>query len=607
MSLSRREFLKRGAALGAVGGIGGVSGYRRIAYNEYYSDFPHVPENHVQLPPNGKSVLILGGGLAGLQAACELVDRGFRVTVLEKTALPGGKLKAWKDHNFARQHSPNGYTREHGLHGVWHFYKNLREFLGRHQVPLNKLSGDRSFYYFVANYGQAGMLQNKMPAATWPMPFDRLQMLFQPGLDIRQAGDLHQKASRWNMARASSKLWGFDFANMEERLYMDSLTFYDWAKQLNVPEEYINHFFDGLADMGYFMNTRECSALAVANFVRMGASPSDSRVDYYAWPPDETFLQPMVRHIIERGGQVIFNTEVTSLKIDRDRVLSVSTNQNFPAGRVRRCRVCGNIITGSGHHDHCPFCGAHHDMLEEVGPELRRVGRYEADYFITAMDVPGARRIASRPELFERHDYFRQILGLTTATILCVNLLYENSDAWERRFPDRDFWNAIDFFPTGFRILGFTSNWSFRQIPGLRDKKVDLIEVQVANWQQFTRNSFEEIAGAVHRELKKIVPALPEPSEFYINRWDNYTGARPGDEARRPEIQSPIDNLLFIGDWVSVPEISVFMERTNVTAKTATNILLEKIGQSEGRIRILKSGTPDLITDALGLFTTVRP
>ena len=117
----------------------------------------------------------------------------------------------------------------------------------------------------------------------------------------------------------------------------------------------------------------------------------------------------------------------------------------------------------------------------------------------------------------------------------------------------------------------------------------------------------QEIAGAVHRELKKIVPALPEPSEFYINRWDNYTGARPGDEARRPEIQSPIDNLLFIGDWVSVPEISVFMERTNVTAKTATNILLEKIGQSEGRIRILKSGTPDLITDALGLFTTVRP
>jgi uncharacterized protein with NAD-binding domain and iron-sulfur cluster len=65
-----------------------------------------------------------------------------------------------------------------------------------------------------------------------------------------------------------------------------------------------------------------------------------------------------------------------------------------------------------------------------------------------------------------------------------------------------------------------------------------------------------------------------------------------GDEKKRPPIQSPFENLLFIGDMVFVPHPAVFMEKTNVTAKWAVNLLLDKIGQAEGRIEILPSGTP---------------
>ena len=74
----------------------------------------------------------------------------------------------------------------------------------------------------------------------------------------------------------------------------------------------------------------------------------------------------------------------------------------------------------------------------------------------------------------------------------------------------------------------------------------------------------------------------------------------------RPGIQSPIENLMLIGDWVFVPQHSIFMERTNVCAKWVTNLLLEKIGQKEGKIRILESGTPDWQLDLLGLVTSVR-
>jgi len=39
-------------------------------------------------------VVVLGGGVAGMTAAHELVERGFEVVVLERHALPGGKARS---------------------------------------------------------------------------------------------------------------------------------------------------------------------------------------------------------------------------------------------------------------------------------------------------------------------------------------------------------------------------------------------------------------------------------------------------------------------------------------------------------------------------------
>jgi hypothetical protein len=47
------------------------------------------------------------------------------------------------------------------------------------------------------------------------------------------------------------------------------------------------------------------------------------------------------------------------------------------------------------------------------------------------------------------------------------------------------------------------------------------------------------------------------------------------------------------------------MEKTNVTAKWATNLLLEKAGQKEGRITILPSAVLGLPTRALLAGQTV--
>src|SRR5882757_4421354 len=42
-------------------------------------------------PPNGTSVLVLGAGIAGMVAAMELRDAGYKVQMLEYNGRPGGR------------------------------------------------------------------------------------------------------------------------------------------------------------------------------------------------------------------------------------------------------------------------------------------------------------------------------------------------------------------------------------------------------------------------------------------------------------------------------------------------------------------------------------
>ena len=41
-----------------------------------------------------KKVIVLGGGVAGMSAAHELIERGFAVEVYEMRPLPGGKARS---------------------------------------------------------------------------------------------------------------------------------------------------------------------------------------------------------------------------------------------------------------------------------------------------------------------------------------------------------------------------------------------------------------------------------------------------------------------------------------------------------------------------------
>jgi phytoene desaturase len=57
-----------------------------------------------------KKVIVIGSGFAGLSASCYLAKNGFKVTLLEKNEVPGGR---------ARKLEAQGYTFDMGPSWYW--------------------------------------------------------------------------------------------------------------------------------------------------------------------------------------------------------------------------------------------------------------------------------------------------------------------------------------------------------------------------------------------------------------------------------------------------------------------------------------------------------
>lgn len=614
MKLTRRQFLGLSALTAGTAAVAAVP----LCHDPQYDvRFPIVPENHVELPSNGKSVCILGGGLAGIQAGVELAARGFKVTVLEKTGHPGGKLKTWRDKNFGppdhpikKQEGFRGVVREHGVHGIWYSYKNLREFMARYGYKTEPMPPHSMDYLFIDRDGKRSLI----PEFGLPSPYNKIQQLLN-AFFFEHTGNPEESA---RLIKVMMKMSTYDLHDPKQRDYLDGISFAQYAKEVGLSQDTIYKFFESVAEMVYYDRVDHVSALSMVTGIMLTAgSPQNWNVELYANPAGETFLEPMANYIRSRGGQVINNAEIGHLDLRDGKIDSVYTSAIPQNMRVRRCQVCGELIYGDDEHHNCPFCGADSEQFKDLNGVERQERQFKADNYIIAMDVPGLQKVmANNPQITVTHEYFKKIMKLRAQHVYVANFWIDGTKFWREKIHSKER-PVFIFFPTSFERLGVTLNWGFAYqdkqghrstvVHEYADHDISVIETHISRLDTIAALSDRQIADLAYDELKELFPGLPDFQSFYLNKWRNYTGVRVGEEKNRPTIQSPVDNLLFIGDLVSIPHVATGMEKTNVTAKMATNILLEKIGQKTGAIKILQSGTPSLFVDCAKTFMSVYP
>lgn len=73
-----------------------------------------------------QTVVVVGGGIAGLAAACGFAERGVEVHLVEREAQLGGRVRAWNVESEA-----GSVTMSRGFHAFFRQYYNLRALLSR--------------------------------------------------------------------------------------------------------------------------------------------------------------------------------------------------------------------------------------------------------------------------------------------------------------------------------------------------------------------------------------------------------------------------------------------------------------------------------------------
>lgn len=114
--------------------------FRSIIQKKLGNDRVPLNSPNVSLPKEIetlKNVAVIGGGIAGISAAINLAERGFKVDLYEKNEYLGGKLGAWKF-----QSNGEELEVEHGFHAFFRQYYNLRDFMQRLDIYKNLITID---------------------------------------------------------------------------------------------------------------------------------------------------------------------------------------------------------------------------------------------------------------------------------------------------------------------------------------------------------------------------------------------------------------------------------------------------------------------------------
>ena len=561
--LTRRRFLVEGVGVGLGGALGAT--------------LPVAADARPRR--RGRRVAILGGGVAGLAAAHELAERGFRVTVYERKAL-GGKARS-----IPVRHTGTGGRRnlpaEHGFRAVFGFYQNLPDTMRR--IPF--AGNPDGVFGNLDGVSHAQLARAGGEDLTIPIDFDAPQHttfeLFYESLlaSLRQAREVPPHETAFFARQVA-----IYFTSCEARRYgqWEYENWWDFVRAEQMSEEYRKQFADGLTRNLAAAKPKEMSVNSTGlvgesfaySLTYRPDGPSDRILNA---PTNEAWIRPWIDHLRELGVRFRVGYTATGL-------------------RLRRGRIAAAKLRDRGGHIH------------EV----------EADWFVSAMPVERARRILDE-RVLARDPRLQRLRGLRTDWMNGVvfhldrevpvcdgHVSYVDSpfaltsisqaQHWERDIA-RDYGDgrARESFST------IISDWSR---PGIVYGKPawSLRRKQVARevWEQLKAHLNDTGRKVLSDEM--IVSSFVDPAIGYPRRRRGMERIAANDEPLlintpgswddRPDAATGIPNLFLAGDYCRSTMNVATMESANETGRLAAKALVDASGRSVEPVRVFERWQP---------------
>lgn len=341
-TISRRDALKF-LGISAVGGMLGYSRFHKPQPAIFQPDTINLPQ-YLSQP---KHVVVIGGGLAGLACAYQLSQRGFQVTLLEKSPQLGGKIASWKI-----QVGNETFRMEHGFHGFFPQYYNLNALVEEIQIKDHFVSLESYAVVFNNNEYKPEIFKPSHSAFPW---------------NVVDLGISSHNSLRWGINLTHINHWkvfkeigGFKIPESFQRL--DQISVADWVSQ---------DFPKGLYDL-YFLPFAK-SSLNAPDQLSVGELMQFFHFYFFGNPEGLAFngtrqdmgrslVEPIANAIQQKGGTILTEVTVNDLMWKDGKIDSISYYQGNQINNVLFWVKRNPVLLGNKNNSSFEYFGAGDDV-----------------------------------------------------------------------------------------------------------------------------------------------------------------------------------------------------------------------------------------------------
>lgn len=257
------------------------------------------------------TVIVVGGGVAGLCAAWELAHAGARVVLVEREPVAGGRLSTPTAVTFDHAGRSWRFPVEHGVHGIWRQYRNLRRLIERcGATGLLAPSGEQALVFAEGDAEALHMPVGEGPRATrLPEPLNQLAIVSPDLLRLAlQSGVLPNLRASVDLWHA----WSFDPERdvaAYDRMSVEALIG-RWPLLLR-------RLFGALTHTGFFRDPSEVSLAAFFTGLSLYVlgDKRDTAFDVLTEDTQTALIGPLLDGVRRHGGEVRLGAAVDDVVV----------------------------------------------------------------------------------------------------------------------------------------------------------------------------------------------------------------------------------------------------------------------------------------------------
>ncbi|HYI36667.1 MAG TPA: FAD-dependent oxidoreductase [Thermoleophilaceae bacterium] len=527
----------------------------------------------------GRRVAVLGGGMAGLTVAHELVERGFKVDVYEPVAL-GGKARSI-DVPGPGKGGRRPLPGEHGFRFFPGFYHHVPDSMRR--TPDGKNANGVWDNLVDTSEGRSVRANGRADAQLFGMVPDPVAALTPQGLQALLLEEIvkMKMVPPHEAGYLATRLAVF-LTSCEERRFgqWEHVAWWDYIGAASRSDEYQKVAARGLtrslvAAKETVASTRTIGNMAEAFIMNIMQRGNDGALDRVLdAPTNEAWISPWVRLLRGHGVRFHMGQEAVALDVRGGRVRSAVVRDR----RGRRRRV-------------------------------------QADWFVSAMPAERIRRLLSRP-LLKADPSLEGIRDLQTDWMAGIqyyltrkvdithgHVTYVDSPWALTSLTQAQFWGERDFardYGDGRSVDCLSVDISDWDSPGLlvkkKAKRCTPAEIRREVWHQITEHLKDTDPSVLGKGLAH--KAFLDPGIRWDRRRRRNSNATPllvntaGSWDKRPQAHTRVGNLFLSGDYVQTDIDLATMEGANESGRAAAGALLDAAGSGAAPPRMYKLYDP---------------